>query len=164
MKVPVNLNGTKTILEGSPDMSILKYLQNHTSHSAKGGCLNGTCGTCTILLNDKPAAGCKIPLGILRNTEIVTFDYFSKFEEYKSIMAGFEKAGIQLCGYCNAGKVFTAYQVLKSNKKPERKDIKEQVKHLSPCCVDSDTLVNGIIYAVGIHEKKQNRISLEIKG
>lgn len=161
MKVPVFLNGTKTILEGRADQTLLQYLQKHTEDSVKSGCLNGTCGACTVLVDDKPVASCKVPIGILKNTEIITLDYFSKTEECKSITEGFEKAGIHLCGYCNAGKYFCAYEVLKINKKPTRKEIADQVKHLSPCCVDLDTLVNGIIYALAINDKKQARESKE---
>lgn len=157
MKVPLTLNGTKTILEGTPDTTLLQYLQKNTTHSIKSGCLNGTCGVCTILLNDIPAASCKIPIGILKDTDIVTLDYFEKTEEYASITEGFNKAGIRLCGYCNAGKIFSAYQVLKLNKKVTRKEIGDLVKNLSPCCVDIETLINGIIYAIGINDKKQNR-------
>ena len=157
MKITVILNGSKTILEGSPDESLLQYLQKKGDKSVKRGCLAGTCGACTILLNDKPAPSCKIPIGILRNCDIVTLDYFEKTEEYKSIIAGFNKAGIHLCGYCNAGKIFCAYQVLKINKKPSRKEIADQVKHLSPCCVDLESLVNGIIYALSINNNKQTR-------
>lgn len=161
MKVPVILNGTKSILEGPAEEVLLKNLQKNTEHSVKSGCLNGLCGVCTVLINDKPAAACKLPIGILKNSDIVTLDYFSKTEEYKSIQEGFEKAGIHLCGYCNAGKFFCAYEVLKINKKSTRKEIADYVKHLSPCCVDLDTLVNGIIYAIAINDRKQAR---ETKG
>lgn len=157
MKVPLTLNGTKTILEGSPETSLLNYLQQNTNHSVKSGCLNGTCGVCTVLLNDVPAAACKMPICILKDSDIVTLDYFAKTEEYASITEGFKKAGIHLCGYCNAGKIFSAYQVLKINKKLTRKEIGDQVRNLSPCCVDNDTLINGIIYAISINDKKQER-------
>lgn len=158
MKVPVTLNGTRTIIEANPDTTLLNYLHKNTSHSVKSGCLNGTCGICTVLLNDQPAAACKLPVGILKNSDIVTLDYFTKTEEYNSIMEGFKKAGIHLCGYCNAGKIFSAYQVLKINKKVTRKEIGDQVKNLSPCCVDLETLINGIIYAISINDRKQERM------
>jgi len=158
MKVPIILNGENTILEGQPDETLLKYLQRNGDHSTKGGCLSGTCGVCTILVNDKTAAACKLPIAILRNMEIKTLDYFEKSPEYDSIIKGFKKAGItHLCGYCNAGKIFSAYQVLKINKKLTRKEIGDQVRNLAPCCVDFDTLINGIIYAISINDTKQKR-------
>lgn len=157
MKIPVTLNGTKTILDAHADESLMRVLHKSGCPSVKSGCSGGFCGACTILLDDHPAASCKIPAGIVRNGDIVTLDYFVKTEEYSIIMSGFQKAGIKLCGYCTAGKVFSAYQILKSPKMMTREEITDYVKALSPCCTDLETLVNGIIYAIQISTKKQMR-------
>lgn len=157
MKIPVTINETKTLLEAAPDELLINVLRNSHCPSVKSGCEEGFCGSCTILVNDKNVASCKCPAGLVKDCEIITLDHFSKREEYSCIMEGFRKAGIQLCGYCNAGKIFSTYQILKMNKKPSRTDIIENIKHLSPCCVDLETLVNGIIYAVNIYNKKEKR-------
>lgn len=157
MKIPVTLNGTKTILDAHADESLMKVLHKNGCPSVKSGCSSGFCGSCTILLDDKPVASCKIPAGIVRNCDIVTLDYFTKTEEYSNIMAGFQKAGIKLCGYCTSGKVFSAYQILKMPKMPTRQEITDNVKALAPCCTDLETLVNGIIYAIQISNKRLKR-------
>lgn len=157
MKIPVTLNGTKTILDAHADESLMKVLHKNGCPSVKSGCSSGFCGTCTILLDDKPVASCKIPAGIVRNSDIVTLDYFSKTEEYSNIMAGFQKAGIKLCGYCTAGKVFSAYQILRLPKLPTRQEIADYLKALAPCCTDLETLVNGIIYAIQVSNKRFKR-------
>ena len=157
MKIPVTLNGTKTILDAHADESLMKVLHKNGCPSVKSGCSGGFCGACTILLDDKPAAACKIPAGIVHNSDIVTLDYFVKTEEYNIIMSGFQKAGIKLCGYCTAGKVFSTYQILKMTKMPTRQEITDYVKALSPCCTDIETLVNGIIYAIQISNRRQKR-------
>ena len=159
MKIPVTLNGTRTILEGNPEDSLMKVLHKNSCLSVKAGCCKGFCGACTILLEDKPVASCKIPLGIIKGDDIVTLDYFSKTEEYGLIMQGFNKAGIKLCGYCNAGKIFSAYQLLNMTKIPNRAEITESVKNLSPCCTDLETLVNGIIYAIQFASKRLKRVT-----
>ncbi len=157
MKIPVTLNGTKTILDAHADESLMKVLHKNGCPSVKSGCSSGFCGSCTILLDDKPVASCKIPAGIVRNCDIVTLDYFTKTEEYSNIMAGFQKAGIKLCGYCTSGKVFSTYQILKMPKMPTRQEITDNVKALAPCCTDLETLVNGIIYAIQISNKRLKR-------
>ena len=157
MKIPVTLNGSKIILDAHADESLMKVLHKNGCPSVKSGCSGGFCGACTILLDDKPAAACKIPAGIVHNSDIVTLDYFVKTEEYNIIMSGFQKAGIKLCGYCTAGKVFSTYQILKMTKLPTRQEITDYVKALSPCCTDLETLVNGIIYAIQIANKRQLR-------
>ena len=81
-------------------------------------------------------------------------EYFTKTEIYTDIIKGFTKAGIKLCGFCNAGKIFTAMHIILSKTKPDRHIIEEEVKHLSLCCTDTNTLIDGIIYACDIHSKR----------
>ena len=153
MNISVILNGTKTILEAAPDDSLMKVLRNQSLTTVKCGCNSGLCGSCTVLLDDKPVASCKIPIGIINNSKIETLEYFMNSKDYEIIMKGFDLANIKLCGYCNAGKIFCAYQILKKNKIPSREQIINQVKTLSPCCTDINTLANGIIYALEIKDK-----------
>lgn len=159
MKIPVFLNGSKTILEAHADESLMKVLHRNGCPSVKSGCSSGFCGSCTILLDNRPVPSCKLPAGLAKDHDIVTLDYFLKTEEYSIIINGFNKAGIKLCGYCNAGKIFAAYQILNLPKIPTRQEISEYVRSLSPCCTDLDTLVNGIIYALQISNKRIQRIT-----
>ena len=159
MKIPVTLNGTKTIFESNADDSLMKVLHKNSCPSVKEGCGSGFCGSCTVLLDDKPVASCKIPAGIVKGNEIVTLEAFSKTEDYDVIIQGFNKAGIKLCGYCNAGKIFAAYKILHMQKMPSRQEITENIKNLSPCCTDIETLVNGIIYAIQIENKRSKRVN-----
>ena len=152
MNVPVILNGNKTILEAPADETLMSVLRRIGCSSVKCGCGQGTCGSCTVLLNDNPVATCKIPLGIIQNADIVTLEYFERTKEYTMIMKGFELAGIKMCGLCNSGKIFSAYQLIKMNKIPTRDEIYEQVRSLAPCCTDLNTLIRGIILAIEIRD------------
>ncbi len=159
MKIPLTLNMTKIILDEQPDELLSKVLRRNGCPSVKNGCMEGGCGSCTVLVNNIPAAACKIPVGLVKDMDIVTLEMFEKSELYSVIMEGFNKAGIKLCGYCNSGKIFSAYQILRSPKIPTREEIKEQMKHLSSCCTDLETLVNGVIYAMQIQARKLKRVT-----
>lgn len=148
MKISLTLNSEKITLDYSPDKNLMTILRDQGCLSIKSGCAKGFCGSCTVLMDGNPVPSCKVPLGLARDSEIITLEYFSKTAEYKSIMSGFKKAGISLCGYCNAGKIFGTYRILCMEKKMEREDIAQELKCLSPCCVDMDTLINGVAYAL----------------
>ncbi|MCQ2592651.1 MAG: 2Fe-2S iron-sulfur cluster-binding protein [Treponema sp.] len=163
MNISVIFNGNKTIIDAPSDESLLSVLRKMSCTSVKCGCSQGLCGSCAVLLDDKPVVSCKIPVGIINNANIVTLDYLESSDEtaniYKTIMQGFGLADIKLCGYCNAGKIFSAYKLLKMNKVPSREEITEEVKHLAPCCIDLNTLVNGIIYATEIRDKGYEQVA-----
>lgn len=148
MKIPMMLNANKIIIDSDPDKKLVDILRDQGCLSVKSGCYKGSCGSCTVLMDGVPVPSCKIPLALVRDSEIITLEYFSKTAEYKTIISGFKKAGISLCGYCNAAKIFAAYQVLCIKKNLTREDIALHMKGLAPCCVDSDTLINGVIFAI----------------
>ncbi|MFA6856632.1 MAG: 2Fe-2S iron-sulfur cluster-binding protein [Treponema sp.] len=147
MKIPVTLNNAKIVLEAEPGDKLLNVLRRLNLLSVKCGCNEGRCGACTVLLDGKPVPSCIIPVALTRDSAITTLEYFSKSEDYQDIINGFKKAGINMCGYCNAGKVFSAWHILNTSMKPDRRIIYEEVSHLSPCCTNTDILINGILYA-----------------
>ncbi len=154
MKIPMTINSSKVTIECDPGKSMMPILRENNWLSVKSGCEEGICGSCTVLLDGVPVPSCCLPAALARNSEIITLEYFSKTAEYRCIMNGFKKAGINLCGYCNAAKVFAAYQVLCTKNSLTREAIAEQLQGIAPCCTDQDTLINGIIYAVREYASK----------
>lgn len=41
------------------------------------------------------------------------------------IMTAFRRANVKMCGYCNAGKILTAYKIMHMQEPLDEKDIKE---------------------------------------
>ena len=157
MKIPIIINNTKTVIESQPDKSLLSVLRNMKLFDTKTGCAQGICGNCTILLNGKPVPSCKIPVAIVKDQTVTTLEYFKQTEIYSNIIKGFSKVGIKMCGYCNAGKIFAAYSIITSGKKPVKQFIYEHIKNLSLCCTDTKTLAEGIIYACDLNLKNNGK-------
>lgn len=157
MKINLTINEQEFSLNENPGEKLLGILRKQNFLSAKCGCENSSCGACAVLLDGKCVLSCAIPIGILNGAKIVTLEFFSKQTQYQEIMAGFEKAGVSLCGYCNAGKIFAAYEIIITFSNPTREQIFERIRSLKDCCVEYDTLINGIIYASQIHFEKENQ-------
>lgn len=158
MRIPLTLNGDKIVLEAQPEDSLMKILHDYGCISVKSGCQEGFCGACSVLFDDKPVSSCKMPVGLAKDATIITLESFSRTDDYRIILEGFAKAGIKLCGHCNAGKIFAAYHILSMGKTITKEEIAEQIKSLSPCCTDMETLSNGIIHAIKIKEKSMKGI------
>ena len=148
MIIPFTLNGKKIVLDADPTEKLLDALRRQKLFSVKEGCTHGCCSSCTVLLNGKPVPSCIMPLVLAKDADITTLEYFVLTEEYQDIAAGFEKAGIQLCGYCNPGKIFTAWDIMQTYQRPTFKELCSAVSHMTYCCTDRDTYVNGILYAI----------------
>lgn len=159
MKIPVKLNNKKIILEADGKDNLLSVLRNLGLYSVKCGCEKGLCGNCMVLLNGSAVPSCCVITGTLREASIETLESFKNNPFYQDIINGFSQAGIHMCGYCNSGKIFTAYELLSKYHRPDKEQIKNAIKNLSLCCTDYDQLANGILYAVAARHKREEKLN-----
>jgi len=157
MKIPITLNDKKIVLDAEPSESLKNVLRKQKLYSVKCGCEEGHCGSCMVLLDDIPVSSCLIPVGTIRDKSITTIEALKNNPIYSDIMSGFSMAGMHLCGYCNAGKILTAYSVLKRFHRPEKNQVLTAIKGLDNCCTDRDTFANGIIYSVAVKHQREGR-------
>ena len=157
MKIPVLLNSEKRILDAKPEESLRDVLRREGYLSVKEGCGKGKCGSCTVLLDDKPVPSCIIPAGIVRNASIDTLEFFSLTKDAEDIISGFKQAGMNMCGFCNSARIFSAYALLQKVYRPTAKDL----EHLADCiectCCDRKTFMNGIVYATANKHEREGR-------
>ena len=86
MNIPMIINNEKILVQSAADASLLSVLRKQRLVQVKRGCELGICGSCTVLMNDKPVPSCKIPVALAMNKEIITLEHFMKDEMYISIM------------------------------------------------------------------------------
>lgn len=154
MKVLLTIDSDKQTFDVEGSESLRDVLRQNNYTSIKCGCDEGKCGCCTVLLDGIPIPSCKIPIGILHNNDIITLKHFMADNTYKDITQGFSKAGISLCGFCNAGKIFAAGNIISKYANPSDDIIFSEVSGLAHCCTDTETLIKGIKYAIEIHKKR----------
>lgn len=157
MKIPVMLNSEKVILDAKPTETLLEVLRNNGLLSVKEGCTKGKCGSCTVLLDDKPVPSCIIPVGIVRNASIETLEFFLLTKEGEDIVSGFKQAGINMCGFCNSSRIFSTYELLKKSYRPTSEELDRLADSIKCNCVDRKTFINGVIYATANKHEREGR-------
>lgn len=145
MKFPLNINSKEIFVNCSPDDLLVNVLRQQGFYSVKDTDSTGLSGSSTVLLDDKPIPSCLIPAAAARDSLIVTLEFFYTFPEYKFIKNEMDSENIKLCGLCNPGKIFTAYDIILNNYRPSKQYIISRLKDFTCCCVDMDVLVNMII-------------------
>lgn len=157
MKIPVILNSEKRILDAKPTESLLEVLRKQGLLSVKEGCTKGLCGSCTVLLDEKPVSSCIIPVGIVRNATIETLEFFLMTKEGEDITAGFKQAGVNMCGYCNSARVFSTYALLNKVYRPTSEELEALADCIKCNCTDRKTFINGVIYATANRHEREGR-------
>lgn len=157
MIIPVTLNGEKLFFDENPAEKLMTVLRRRKLFSVKKGCGKGRCGFCTVLLDNRPVPSCRIPVGLVRDSAIITLEYFSKTPEYGDIMKGFATAGITMCGYCNAAKIFTVHQLLQNTYRPDKEELRDIAENLTCTCTERDTFIAGILYALANKHAREGK-------
>lgn len=136
------VNGSEVTVE--ENQSLLRYLRD-TLHitSAKDGCSEGACGTCTVLINGKAVRACTVKTGQLENASILTVEGLSDFEKEVYSFA-FSEAGAVQCGFCIPGMVMCAKGLLDRNPDPSEEEIRHAIRHNICRCTGYVKIVRAI--------------------
>lgn len=154
MKISCMINDVENLIEAEPDERLLTTLRRLGYLSPKNGCMQGKCGSCSILLDDVPVPSCLLYTGSIQNNAIITLEYFVKTPDCDDISKAFNQTGIKLCGFCNAGKYFTVYDIIKKTNRPVKEEVEQRVDLLLCKCVDNESLVSAILLASKLRQKR----------
>lgn len=95
----------------------------------KVGCEQGSCGACTVLLNDKAILSCITPALRCDNAEITTIEALAKDGQLHKLQEKFVEKGAIQCGFCTPGMVMTALSLAPTiNKEDGIESMMHQIK------------------------------------
>jgi len=116
MEITLKVNDEDYPVEVKPYWSLAYTLREKIGLTGtKMGCEMGTCGSCTVLLNDKPIFSCLKMAVDAEGDEIRTIEGLETDELHPLQSSFIEHHGMQ-CAYCTSGFIIAA----------------KAVKHLAP--------------------------------
>lgn len=155
MTIGFILNGEDVVVQSAADRRLVDILrENFKLLGAKAGCRLGRCGSCYILFNGKLAPSCLLPAFAVRGGEVVTIEGFAQTDEYQDIVSGFSRAGVENCGYCDAGKILAAEALLDRNPRPSGEEILSAFDGNLCRCTDARLLAEGVAQAAELRQRR----------
>lgn len=154
MIVSLTVNNTEIHIDANPNERLVTVLRRLGFMGVKEACFSGVCGSCMILINEKPVPSCVIPIFQARNKHIITIESFSKTKEYDDIIKGFEIAGVSMCDFCNAGKIFVTHALINSDKKITLETIQDEFSGNLCRCTSYEDLLKGVKEARLIRKRR----------
>lgn len=130
-KITLNVNGQQRAVEVEPRTTLLNALRNHLEPAVTGPklvCDVGTCGACTVLLDDKPAYSCLVLAVDATNRKITTVEGLGSPEKPNAVQAAFVEHDALMCGFCTPGFVTTISAYLKKHPNPSLEEVREACK------------------------------------
>src|SRR5690348_9590105 len=117
-KVPVQLtlNGEERAEFVDSGITLLKFLRDKIGDlSVKAGCLQGTCGTCTVLVDDEPRLACVTLVEDCRGTSVRTVAGLAADGKLHPLQQALLDHFAAQCGFCTPGMIMAAKALLDSN-------------------------------------------------
>ena len=122
--VSFTLNGERKTFITEPNEKLLDLLRREGYKGTKFGCGQGTCGACTVLVDDRPRLACSTLAHQVAGRKVETVESLSTHGTLSRLQAAFhEKLGTQ-CGFCTPGMLMASEALLRKNPDPSREDIK----------------------------------------
>ncbi len=144
MKITLNINNENICLEIKPTEKLIDTLRNHGYKSIKFGCGEGTCGTCTILVDGKAQLSCMILTAQMENKKITTLEGLGDFDNLHPLQQSFIDEGAVQCGYCTPGMILSAKALLDKNSSPTEDEIKKALDGNKCRCTGYVSIIQAI--------------------
>lgn len=119
----LTINGKPYFHEGDPAMPLLWYLRDVLRLTGtKYGCGIGACGACTVLIDGKAARACLTPMLEVAGHVVTTIEGLES-EQLHPVQQAWIENDVAQCGYCQAGQIMAAVDLLSRKRNPSEKDI-----------------------------------------
>jgi aerobic-type carbon monoxide dehydrogenase small subunit (CoxS/CutS family) len=125
--IRLRVNGDFQQLAVAPHTTLLEVLRDRLGlHGTKEVCDRGSCGACTVLLDDKPVHACGILAVSAHRRQLQSVEGLSRTRgkaEVHPLAASFAAAGALRCGFCTPGVLMAAKALLDRNPSPAEADV-----------------------------------------
>lgn len=155
MKITMTVNGTPRTAEVPADMPLLWILRDVLDlKGTKFGCGKALCGACTVHINGTATRSCQVPASAVNGRKITTIEGLSR-DGTHPLQRAWQELDVPQCGYCQAGQLMQAAELLARNSKPTDEDI-DAAMHGNICrCATYHRIRAGIHRAAELSSKSE---------
>lgn len=142
------VNGVeRTTTQNKP---LLRYLRDDLHiHSAKDGCSEGACGTCTIHVDGAAVKACVLTTALAAGRNIVTVEGLPE-DVREAFVYAFGAVGAVQCGFCIPGMVMAGAALIAEDPEPTEEQIKYAIRGNVCRCTGYKKIIEGISLAAAV--------------
>ena len=149
-KVPIQftLNGNPKGTFANGGANLLDVLRRDVGDlTPKYGCGQGTCGTCTVLIDGQPHLSCLTLAESIEGKSVTTTAGLSDGAELHPLQRIFMQGFAAQCGYCTPGMLMAAKALLDNNPNPTREEVVEGISGNICRCTGYEPIIDAILQA-----------------
>lgn len=146
-EVRLTLNGRDVAARVRPNQTLLEVLRDRLGATdVRYGCGEGVCGTCTVLLDGESVNACTVLAVQVDGHEITTLRGLAGNEEdLHPLQREFLGHDASQCGFCTAGMVLMAYELVRDRPGVGRDDVRRGLAGNICRCTGYSKIVDAVV-------------------
>ena len=142
------LNGSDKAVFVEEGANLLDTLRRGVGDlTPKFGCGQGTCGTCTVLVDGQPQLSCLTLAETVEGRAITTTAGLASGPALHPLQQAFMDNFAAQCGYCTPGMLMAAKALLDREPSPTREQVVEAISGNICRCTGYEPIINAILEA-----------------
>jgi aerobic-type carbon monoxide dehydrogenase small subunit (CoxS/CutS family) len=130
ISLTLTLNGKRQALQVTPQTTLLSALRHHLAEPLTGTkevCDQGTCGACTVLIDDVPAYACLSLAVDMADRSVRTVEGEGSPDNLSPVQQAFCDRDALMCGFCTPGFIMATTACLERHKAPDLATVKREL-------------------------------------
>lgn len=151
--ITLMVNGNPYQIEVELDELLVDVLRDKLRLlGTKKGCATGDCGSCTVLLNERPVTSCLVLAVAAEGKPIQTIEGLVSQDQLDPLQQSFIDHGAIQCGYCTPGLLMTAKALLSQNPNPTEDEIRKSIAGNLCRCTGYTKIISAIQAAARVSQ------------
>ena len=156
-KTPIQfqLNGSDVAVFADGGQNLLDLLRRVVGDlTPKEGCGQGSCGSCTVLVDGEPHLSCVTLAETVNGRQIQTTAGLSRGGSLHALQDSFMQHFAAQCGFCTPGMIMAAKALLDRNPNPTREQVIEAISGNICRCTGYEPIIVAILDAAARTTKR----------
>ena len=148
LNIKLQVNGQPVHAQVSVRQHLGDFLRE--SQGFKGthiGCEHGVCGACTVRVDGRAMRSCLTLAVQADGAQVFTIEGLSDDPVIRALQDSFVRCHAMQCGFCTAGMLLTAAELLQAQLEPSREEVREYLSGNYCRCTGYESIVNAVMDA-----------------
>jgi aerobic carbon-monoxide dehydrogenase small subunit len=146
--VSMTVNGKKVSADVEPRTLLVHYLREHLGLTGTHvGCDTSQCGACVVHIDGESVKSCTVLAAQAEGAKVMTIEGLADGDKLHPMQEAFREHHALQCGFCTPGMVMSAIDLVKKNKNPSEKEIREWLSGNLCRCTGYHNIVKAIAAA-----------------
>jgi carbon-monoxide dehydrogenase small subunit len=145
IEVRLVVNGEAVARRVAARQNVVDFLRDELGLTGtRAGCEHGVCGACTLRVDGVAVRACLMLAAQLDGVRVETIEGLSESGEIADLQAAFHEHNALQCGFCTAGMLVSAAELLRERPAPSRSEIRDHLSGNYCRCTGYHAIIDAV--------------------